>query len=224
MEQHRRQLCFIRIGFLGMERMDHGFDYLSEHHLDQRLLQSKSFFKAAPILLGFIIGYVYALIIGLVDFHPIQNSDVVVFQSLGSLLGFYKYLHFDWSAIVMMVPLAFVTLMEHIGDISANSTICQKDFFLDPGIDKTLAGDGLAIMAASTLGGRRRRPMARIPRCWSSRRIMIPRIFSMLLYWRYSLAFSHGSEPLSPRSGCRHRRGFDHPLRHDQRVGFTHVD
>ncbi len=115
--------------------------------------KSKSFFKAAPILLGFIIGYVYALIIGLVDFTPIQNSDVVVFQSLGSLLGFYKYLHFDWSAIVMMVPLAFVTLMEHIGDISANSTICQKDFFLDPGIDKTLAGDGLAIMAASTLGG-----------------------------------------------------------------------
>ncbi|HKM10870.1 MAG TPA: solute carrier family 23 protein [Bacilli bacterium] len=113
----------------------------------------KSFFKAAPILLGFLIGYGYALAIGLVDFTPIKNSDIVVFQSLGELLGFYKYLHFDWSAIVMMVPLAFVTLMEHIGDISANSTVCKKDFFVDPGIDKTLAGDGLAIMAASTLGG-----------------------------------------------------------------------
>lgn len=113
----------------------------------------KSFFKAAPILLGFLIGYVYAVIIGIVDFTAIRNSDIVVFQSLGSLLGFYKYLHFDWSAIVMMVPLAFVTLMEHIGDISANSTVCRKDFFTDPGIDKTLAGDGFAIMAASTLGG-----------------------------------------------------------------------
>lgn len=113
----------------------------------------KSFFKAAPILLGFMIGYIYALIIGLVDFTAIQNSDIVVFQSLGSLLGFYKYLHFDWGAIVMMVPLAFVTLMEHIGDISANSTVCKKDFFVDPGIDKTLGGDGLAIMAAATLGG-----------------------------------------------------------------------
>jgi len=115
--------------------------------------KSKSFFKAAPILLGFVIGYIYALAIGLVDFSSVQNSDIVVFQSLGSLLGFYKYLHFDWNAIVMMVPLAFVTLMEHIGDISANSTVCQKDFFVDPGIDRTLAGDGLAIMAASALGG-----------------------------------------------------------------------
>jgi len=113
----------------------------------------KSFFKAAPILLGFVVGYIYALCIGLVNFTPIQNSDIVVFQSLGSLLGFYKYLHFDWTAIVMLVPLAFVTLMEHISDITANSIVCQKDFFVDPGIDKTLAGDGLAIMAASTLGG-----------------------------------------------------------------------
>jgi uracil permease len=53
----------------------------------------------------------------------------------------------------MMVPIAFVTLMEHIGDISANSTVCGKDFFVDPGIDRTLAGDGFAIMAASALGG-----------------------------------------------------------------------
>lgn len=113
----------------------------------------KSFFKAAPILLGFIIGYIYAVIIGLVDFSSLQGADIVIFQSLGSTLGFYKYLGFDWNAIVMMVPIAFVTLMEHIGDISANSTVCGKDFFVDPGIDRTLAGDGFAIMAASLLGG-----------------------------------------------------------------------
>ena len=113
----------------------------------------KSFFKAAPILLGFLVGYVYAVIIGLVDFSSLQGADIVIFQSLGSTLGFYKYLRFDWNAIVMMVPIAFVTLMEHIGDISANSTVCGKDFFVDPGIDRTLAGDGFAIMAASLLGG-----------------------------------------------------------------------
>ncbi|OQA78233.1 MAG: Uracil permease [Tenericutes bacterium ADurb.Bin239] len=113
----------------------------------------KSFFKAAPILLGFLIGYIYAAIIGLVDFSVLQGTDIVIFQSIGSLLGFYKYLKFDWNAILMMVPIAFVTLMEHIGDISANSTVCGQDFFVDPGIDRTLAGDGLAIMAASALGG-----------------------------------------------------------------------
>lgn len=115
--------------------------------------KQKSFFKAAPILLGFLIGYLYALAVGLVDFSPLKGSDIVVFQSLDKTLGFYKYLHFDWQAIIMMVPLAFVTLMEHIGDISANSTVCDQDFFVDPGIDRTLAGDGFAIMAASLLGG-----------------------------------------------------------------------
>jgi len=113
----------------------------------------KSFFKAAPILLGFFVGYIYAAIIGLVDFSSLQNADIIVFQSIGDKLGFYRYLRFDWSAIIMMVPLAFVTLMEHIGDISANSTVCGKDFFVDPGINRTLAGDGVAIMAASLLGG-----------------------------------------------------------------------
>lgn len=113
----------------------------------------KSFFKAAPILLGFFVGYAYAAIIGLVDFSSLQGADIVVFQSIGSKLGFYKYLRFDWNAIIMMVPLAFVTLMEHIGDISANSTVCGQDFFVDPGIDRTLAGDGVAIITASLLGG-----------------------------------------------------------------------
>ncbi|MDI9511308.1 MAG: solute carrier family 23 protein [Bacillota bacterium] len=113
----------------------------------------KSFFKAAPTLLGFFVGYIYAAIIGLVDFSSLQNADIIVFQSIGDKLGFYRYLRFDWSAIIMMVPLAFVTLMEHIGDISANSTVCGKDFFVDPGINRTLAGDGVAIMAASLLGG-----------------------------------------------------------------------
>lgn len=115
--------------------------------------KEKSFFKAAPILLGFLIGYIYALAVGLVSFEALKTSDIVIFQSLGKTFGFYKYLHFDWNAIIMMVPLAFVTLMEHIGDISANSTVCGQDFFVDPGIDKTLAGDGFAIMAASVLGG-----------------------------------------------------------------------
>ena len=113
----------------------------------------KSFFKAAPILLGFLVGYIYAAAIGLVNFGSLAGADIVVFQSLGAKLGFYRYLRFDWSAIIMMVPLAFVTLMEHIGDISANSTVCGKDFFVDPGINRTLAGDGVAIMAASLLGG-----------------------------------------------------------------------
>lgn len=117
------------------------------------IAKPKSFFKAAPILLGFIVGYIYAVIIGLVDFSAMKGSDIIIFQSLGDKLGFYKYLKFDLNAILMMVPLAFVTLMEHISDISANSSVCKQDFFTDPGIDRTLAGDGAAIIAASLIGG-----------------------------------------------------------------------
>lgn len=116
--------------------------------------KAKSFFKVAPILLGFIVGYVYSLCIGLVDFsNAFSVNRIVIFQQIPQLFGFFKYLHFDWNAIILMAPLALVTFMEHLGDISANSTICGKDFMIDPGIDKTLLGDGLAIMAAGTLGG-----------------------------------------------------------------------
>lgn len=114
----------------------------------------KSFFKIAPILIGFIVGYVYALCIGLVNFEGAFSKDrIVIFQQLDKIFGFYAHLHFDWHAIALMVPLSLVTFMEHLGDISANSTVCGQDFMLDPGIDRTLMGDGLAIIAAGIFGG-----------------------------------------------------------------------
>lgn len=114
----------------------------------------KSFFKVAPILLGFVVGYVYALCIGIVDFSGKMSVDrIVIFQQIPQLFGFFKHLHFDGTAVVLLVPLALVTFMEHLGDISANSTVCGHDFMLDPGIDRTLLGDGLAIIMAGTLGG-----------------------------------------------------------------------
>ena len=122
------------------------------------LAKPKSFLKVIPILLGFIIGYIYSAIIGLV--HIDFSGDVVVFQQAKQVWGFWGAEglgNIDGgmlvSAILMVVPLAVVTFMEHLGDISANSTVCGKDFMVDPGLHRTVLGDGLATAFAGLIGG-----------------------------------------------------------------------
>ncbi|NCA67828.1 MAG: uracil permease [Clostridia bacterium] len=123
------------------------------------LAKPKSFLKVVPILLGFIVGYLYALAIGMISYNGVFNSsNIVIFQNITKEFSFYK--GFGnltaggvGTAILMIVPLAIVTFMEHIGDINANSSVCGKDFMLDPGINKTVMGDGIATMMAATLGG-----------------------------------------------------------------------
>ena len=95
----------------------------------------KSFLKVIPILLGFVVGYVYSACIGLVSFKGQFSGDIVIFQQAGEIWGFWGKEglgNIDGSqlvsAILMLVPLAIVTFMEHLGDINANSTVCGKDF------------------------------------------------------------------------------------------------
>ncbi len=119
----------------------------------------KSFLKVIPILLGFIVGYLYSLCIGLIDFTGAFSADrIVIFQNLDKYFGFYgAWGELDGamlaSAMLAIVPLALVTFMEHLGDISANSTVCGKDFMVDPGLDRTVMGDGVATIASALLGG-----------------------------------------------------------------------
>ncbi|HOO61006.1 MAG TPA: solute carrier family 23 protein, partial [Bacillota bacterium] len=119
----------------------------------------KSFLKVIPILLGFVVGYVYALCIGIVNFDGLKAAwdakQFVIFQpdQFKNTFGFYGDMRFDASAIIAIVPIAIVTFMEHLGDISANSTVCEKDFMVDPGVNKTLLGDGVATMVAGAMGG-----------------------------------------------------------------------
>ena len=122
------------------------------------LAKPKSFFKVIPILVGFIVGYIYSAIIGLV--HISFSGDIVIFQQAGEVWSFWGkdgLGNIDGgmlvSAILMIVPLAIVTFMEHLGDISANSTVCGKDFMVDPGLHRTVLGDGLATAVGGLLGG-----------------------------------------------------------------------
>ncbi len=118
----------------------------------------KSFLKVIPILIGFIVGYIYGMCVGLVDFKTMFSGDIVIFQQAKEIWGFWgAWAELDGgligSAVVCIVPIAVVTFMEHLGDISANSTVCGQDFMVDPGLDKTVLGDGIATAVSGMLGG-----------------------------------------------------------------------
>lgn len=106
----------------------------------------KGLFKMLPILTGFVVGYVVALIFGEVNFDALSEVDWVAWPdfTLGS---------FDFDVIWIVAPVAFVTMIEHVGDILTNGRVVGKDFFDEPGVHRTLMGDGLATLFAGFVGG-----------------------------------------------------------------------
>ncbi|MEG2084280.1 MAG: uracil-xanthine permease family protein [Clostridia bacterium] len=116
-------------------------------------LLTKGFFSSIPVLCGIIVGYITALACGMVSFSSVSNAPWIIFQNASTEFGFLKYLAWDTEVVLMFAPLALVTCMEHIGDISANSVVCGVDFMKDPGLHRTLTGDGIATFVAGLLGG-----------------------------------------------------------------------
>lgn len=108
-------------------------------------LFGKGFFKLIPLLIGLLIGYIVSLGLGIVDFTPIVNAN---WFSLNFSLP-----QFSWSSILAISPIALVTFMEHIGDITTNGSVVGKDFLDKPGLHRTLLGDGLATCLAGSIGG-----------------------------------------------------------------------
>lgn len=122
---------------------------------------AKGFFKLVPILIGIASGYLLCVILDLfglyaMDYSAITNSDWIniPFKSVDSNgVAFFSFPKFDWSIILSIAPIALVTFMEHIGDITTNGAVCKKDFFKDPGLHRTLLGDGIATLFAGFIGG-----------------------------------------------------------------------
>ena len=129
---------------------------------------AKGFFKIIPFLCGIIGGYILAVILKIVDFtafiavweNPGSWFKIPEFMFLGwadgsaSVLGTeITFLKMNFVALITVAPLAFVTAAEHIGDHAVLSKICGQDFLTDPGLDKTLLGDGLATAFAAMVGG-----------------------------------------------------------------------
>lgn len=122
---------------------------------------AKGFFKLVPILIGIFSGYILCIILKFagiftMDFSAIANSPWIniPFKSLDSNgVSFMSIPKFNLGAILSIAPIALVTFMEHIGDITTNSTVVGKDFLKDPGLHRTLLGDGLATTFAGLIGG-----------------------------------------------------------------------
>ena len=114
------------------------------------MTKAKGFFKIIPFLVGIVVGYISACCMGLVDFSIISSAKW--FQIPEFYVPFVSYKPNIMIALTM-APIALVTMAEHIGDHKALSTIIDKDLLKDPGLDRTLLGDGVATFVAGMLGG-----------------------------------------------------------------------
>ena len=117
----------------------------------------KGMFKIIPILMGVVISYAVAVIMNAVGLTNPDGSAILDFTSVASagLVGIppIQICKFDVTAILVMAPIAIATMMEHVGDMSAISATVGENYLADPGLHRTLLGDGLATALAGFLGG-----------------------------------------------------------------------
>ena len=112
----------------------------------------KGFLGLIPILLGIVSGYLVALAFGIIDLTPIKEA--AWFALPNSEVPFVQYEpKLYLNAITTMAPIAFVTMTEHIGHLMVLNKLTKRNFFQDPGLSKTLMGDGLAQIVAGFVGG-----------------------------------------------------------------------
>ncbi len=138
-------------------------------------VHARGFFKIVPIISGIGIGYIAAIVIDLIfnrggDTLVLANLSAIgqdiaagkIFEAPKIMLPFgnnanapapFVFYGLDFSAALAMLPLAFVTIAEHIGDHTVLGKICDRDFLQEPGLDRTILGDGLATFVAGMIGG-----------------------------------------------------------------------
>lgn len=113
---------------------------------------AKGFFKLVPILIAVLVGYIVSYCLGMVDITPIREAAWIGLSDAGKEMLF-TIPEFSLEAVIGIAPIAFVVFIEHIGDITTNGAVVGKNFFENPGIHRTLLGDGIATAVAGLLGG-----------------------------------------------------------------------
>lgn len=109
-------------------------------------LFAKGMLRLIPIFAGIIVGYVASICFGKVDSQPVLDARWF------ALPAFVRP-EICWQAIIFMIPVAIAPVIEHIGDVYAINEVTGKDFVKDPGLHRTMLGDGLACIASAILGG-----------------------------------------------------------------------
>ena len=106
----------------------------------------KGLLRLIPIFSGIVVGYIAAIFMGLIDFTPVAEAAWLAWPA-------FVRPEFSWEAVVFMIPVAIAPVIEHIGDVYAINEVAGKDFVKDPGLHRTMLGDGLACAAAGLFGG-----------------------------------------------------------------------
>jgi uracil permease len=107
---------------------------------------AKGLLKLIPIFTGIIAGYIAATLLGKVDFSEVAAAPWL------ALPQFVKP-EFSWGAILFMIPVAIAPVIEHVGDVYAVSQVAGKDFVKNPGLHRTMLGDGIACCISGFIGG-----------------------------------------------------------------------
>ena len=179
--------------------------------------------KIIPILLGVVGGYVVALCAGMVDFSGFAGSSLLTGEN--AVLGLQPFLKnfsgsvakFDLTAILVMAPIAIASMMEHIGDVSAISATVGENFIEDPGLHRTLIGDGVATALAGLFGGPANTTYGENTGVLVLSRVHDPRVVRLAAIYAIILSFSPLCPPGQHHPLRHHRRRELHPLRHDLR-------
>ena len=114
------------------------------------LTYARGLFRLIPVVGGIAAGYIVAVAMGLVDFKGIVEAP---WFALPQNIANPTLPAFDWQPFVCLMPIALATLIEHVGDVYVVSNVAGKDFIKDPGLHRTMLGDGLACLAAAFMGG-----------------------------------------------------------------------
>lgn len=109
-------------------------------------LFGKGLLKLIPIFAGIVVGYIISIILGHVDFQPVLDAKWF------ALPAFVRP-ELCWEAVIFMIPVAIAPVIEHIGDVYAINEVTGNDYVKDPGLHRTMLGDGLACIASSIIGG-----------------------------------------------------------------------
>lgn len=114
---------------------------------------AKGIYNLMPILFAIIIGYIVCIPFGFVDLTPVKDAQWISLMDESIRSQLFQAPTFKLDAILAIAPIALVTLIEHVGDITTNSAVVGKNFMVDPGIHRTVLGDGIATAFAGLLGG-----------------------------------------------------------------------
>ena len=110
----------------------------------------KGMAKLVPVVIGIIVGYIVAICLGVVDLSAVAAAP---WFALPNSIAHFQWPQFAWEPFVFMIPVAVAPVIEHIGDVYVVSAVAKKDFVKDPGLHRTMLGDGLACLFASFFGG-----------------------------------------------------------------------